>query len=251
MHDVQAKATLPAEANHEPNCLEFCIVRPRREIRDVLSPIRIAESLHRNVDWACQLRVDEEGEARLRDEGKRGLELQLVDHGETVAAGIDEEAFEAEDSGAREGQDVLLIASDGSAPGSPVDEAFAFSRCAFFFQSCDRGGFWQAVQRHVDEGRVPTGRRCSRSCAEALPIGASGLVDVDMRVYKARQEGMFAAVMDARVSRNLRRRADGAYLRALDQQRTRLRALRCDDPFREERMCHNLIRGPWLLFRVS
>src|SRR5438270_8274608 len=98
MHDVQAKAILPAEVNHQANCIEFCLVRPRREIGGVLLPIRIAQYFHRSVDWACQLRVDEEGEARLGDEGKRGLELLLIDHGEAVAPGIDEEALEAENS---------------------------------------------------------------------------------------------------------------------------------------------------------
>src|SRR5260370_40627975 len=106
MNNMQAEAILAAEPNHQPNGFEFCLIRPRRKIGGVASPIRISQSIHRSVDWACEFCVHEERETRLGDEGKRRLQLLLVDHGEAVAAGVDEEALEAENSGARERQTV-------------------------------------------------------------------------------------------------------------------------------------------------
>lgn len=55
------------------------------------------------VDGASEFGVDEEREAGLGDGGESALELAAVDAGETVAAGIDEEAFEAGDSRVGEG----------------------------------------------------------------------------------------------------------------------------------------------------
>ena len=141
---------------------------------------------HRIIDWASQLCMHEERQTRFGDEGKRGLQLLLVDHGEAVAAGIDKEALEAADSGAREGEEMLLIVRDGSAPRGPVDETLALGCHTFFFQCCDGGSLRQAVERHVDQRRVATGRGCSCGGTEALPVGASRLIDVDVGIYETR-----------------------------------------------------------------
>ena len=54
--------------------------------------------------------------------------MLAVDHGEAVAAGVDEEAFEAGDAGASEREDVGLVVGDGAAPCGPVDDALAVRR---------------------------------------------------------------------------------------------------------------------------
>jgi len=52
-----------------------------------------------------------------------------------VAAGIDEEALETENSGARERQNVLLIVRDGSAPTLPSQQSIRPARRKRFSSS--------------------------------------------------------------------------------------------------------------------
>ena len=162
--------------------------------------------------------MDEEREAGFGDCGEGGFELLLVDHGEAVAARVDEEAFVAEDSSAREGKDVGLIVGDGSAPGGPVDEALTACGCAFGFECCNGGGFGEAVERHVDEGGVPSGGCGSCGGAEAFPFGAAGLVDVDVGVDEAWEDGLVGVVVDDCVEWDFGGVADGADAFAFDEE---------------------------------
>ena len=54
-----------------------------------------------------------------------------VDHGEAVAAGIDEEALEAADSGARQRKDVCLVVSHCSAPAAQSMKHSPFAAARF------------------------------------------------------------------------------------------------------------------------
>jgi hypothetical protein len=171
--------------------------------------------------------MHQKGEARLGDRGKCGLQLLLVDHGKAVAARIDEEALEAENAGAGQRQNVMLIVRDRSAPRCPIDETFALCCGALLLQG--------------DEVSVAAGCSCSRGRLKALPVGAPGFVDVNVCVHQSRQQGVVAAVVGDCIGGNLRRPADGEYLSVFHEQRTGLRAMQCNDAFRDEGMCHNLI----------
>ena len=185
--------------------------------------------------------MDEQGEAGGGDVGEGGFELLLVDHGEAVAAGIDEEAFVAEDSGVSEREDVGLVVGYGSAPGCPVDEALALRGAALGFEGFDRGGLGEAVEGHVDEGGVASCGSGSGGGAEAFPFGAAGFVDVDVGVDEAGEDGVVAAVVDGGIAGNLGGAADGADDAVFDEERCGTCALRGDDAVREEGLCHNLI----------
>ena len=152
--------------------------------------------------------------------------MLLVDHGEAVAAGVNEEAFVAENSGASEGEDVGLVVGHGSAPGGPVDEALALGGAALGFEGFDGGGFGKAVEGHVDEGGVASGGGGAGSGAEAFPLGASGLVDVDVGVDEAGEDGVVAAVVDGGVAGYFGGAADGADAAVFDEERCGTRALR-------------------------
>ena len=91
---------------------------------------------------------------------------------------------------------MLLIVGYGSAPGGPVDEALALRGLAFCFERFYGGGLGQAVQGHVDEGGEASRGGGAGGGAEALPFGASGLVDVDVSVDQAGKESDVAAVVE-------------------------------------------------------
>ena len=65
--------------------------------------------------------MDEEGQSGFGDGGQGALQLLAVDHGEAVAAGVDEEALEAGNAGAGEREQVGLVVGDAASPGGPVD----------------------------------------------------------------------------------------------------------------------------------
>ena len=169
------------------------------------------------------------------------FELLLVDHSEAVAAGVNEEAFVAEDSGVGEGEDVGLVVGYGSAPRGPVDEALAVGGFALGFEGFDGCGFGETVEGHVDEGGVASCGGGASGGAEAFPFGASGFVDVDVGVDEAREDGVVAAVVDGGVTGEFGGAADCPDCAVFDEERCGTCALRGDDAVREEGVCHNLI----------
>ena len=161
--------------------------------------------------------------------GESGFELLLVDHGEAVAAGIDEEAFVAENSGAGEREEVLLIVGDRSAPGSPVDEALGLCGSALGFECGYGGGFGEAVEGHVDQGCVASGGSGAGGGAEAFPFGAAGLVDVNVSVDEAGEDGVMRVIVDGCVEWDFGEVADGADFFAIDEERAGACAFGCND----------------------
>lgn len=85
-----------------------------------------------------------------------------------------------------------LVIGDCAAPGGPIDEAFALGCGAFGFEGGDGGGLGEAVEGHIDEGGEATGGGGAGSGAEALPVGSAGLVDVDVGVDEAGEDGLGA-----------------------------------------------------------
>ena len=148
---------------------------------------RAALSADGCVDGPGEFGVDEQRQAGLGDGGQRALQLLAVDHGEAVAAGIDEEALEAGDAGAGERQDVRPGCRRRRRPRRPSPPCTGpAAACALGFERGDGGGFGQAVQRHVDERGVAAGGGGAGAGGEALPLGAAGLVDVDVACRRGR-----------------------------------------------------------------
>ena len=126
--------------------------------------------------------------------------MLAVDHGEAVAAGVDEEAFEAGDAGAGERVEVrpgCRRRRRPRRPSRPCTGRAAASRLSF--EGGDGGGLGEAVEGHVDEGGVAAGGGGAGGGGEAFPFGAAGLVDVDVGVDEAGEEGDDAEVVDGGV----------------------------------------------------
>ncbi len=74
---------------------------------------------------------------------------------------------------------------------------------AFGFESGDIGGGWEAVQRHVDQKRVAACGGGARGGVEAFPIGAAGIVDVNVGIDEAGKDGGGGKIVDFGVGRDL------------------------------------------------
>ena len=59
---------------------------------------------------------------------------------------------------------------------------------------------WQAVERHVHERRHAAGSRGTGRVIEALPVGPTGIVDVDVRVDEAGKDDQIPGIQLAHAS---------------------------------------------------
>lgn len=91
-----------------------------------------------------------------------------------------------------------------AAPEGDVDRHPTLGRRPFHRErrGVDRGR--NAVERHVDERGDPTGRRGTGGAGEALPVGAAGLVDVDVAVDQTGQEHLVVGEVDDAVRADVR-----------------------------------------------
>ena len=121
------------------------------------------------------------------------------------------------------------LSATAAAPGRPVDHALPGGCLALQFQRGDGGGFGQAVQGHVDQRGVAAGGGGARGGGEALPFGAAGLVDVDVGVDQAGENGAVAEVghlgIGGQVGEDRRRRGGRPAGTVFEQQRGAPRAL--------------------------
>jgi len=88
------------------------------------------------------------------------------------------------------------VARDDAAEETDVDMALAFGAMAFLPERCRLGGGGNAVERHVDERRDAARQRGARRRREALPFGATRLVDVYVGVDESRQDDEVASIED-------------------------------------------------------
>ena len=127
---------------------------------------------------------------------QRRAQLLLRNHGETIDSGIDQKAFETRHSGGCESFDVVLVIVNDSAPGRPIDAAFAVCGRTLGLERSNRRGRGKTVQRHINEHRVSARGRGSGRGFEAFPLGAPGLVDMHVRIDEPGKNGRIAEVMN-------------------------------------------------------
>jgi len=128
-------------------------------------------------------------QAAERGDAAHGLsQARLVQRRELVDAGGQQEALEAGDTGLVQRLQVVQVARDGATPEADVDGDAPGCCCPLGSQRRHIDGRRDAVERHVDHCRDPARRRGGCGGDEPFPLGAAGLVDVDVTVDQPRQE---------------------------------------------------------------
>ena len=108
-----------------------------------------------------------------------------------VDAGGDQEAFEAEHAGAPHRLQFRSVARHDPAPESGIDIQLAFGGGEFLLVRGKRRGGGDAVERHFDEGGDASRGGGARGGLKSFPVGAAGLVDMNVGVDQAGQDGGF------------------------------------------------------------
>jgi hypothetical protein len=122
--------------------------------------------------------------------------LLLRDHGEAIDTRVDQKAFEPTNACSSESFDVTLVIVDDPAPRRPIDAASALCSRTLGLKRSDSRSRGKAVQGHIDKQCVSTCRRSSCCSFESLPLCATGIVDMQVRIHEPGKNGPFAEIMD-------------------------------------------------------
>src|SRR5207237_2496745 len=133
--------------------------------------------------------------------GQRCNQVLLGYHRENINVGVDEKAFKSSNSLSSQSRNLCLVSWDYSAPGGPIYTALTMCSLSLRLKSAKRGSGRQAIQRHVNEQSVSSSCRRSGGGRESFPFGATGLVDVYVRVNQAGQNGNIAEIENICASR--------------------------------------------------
>src|SRR6267154_1643040 len=176
----------------------------------------------------------EERQASPREMRQGRAELPLVDHCESIYAGMNEEAFESRYARGRQTFDVLLVVADHSAPRHPVRVALAAGGIAFCFERGHGRRRRQTVEWHVHQQRVTTSRGGACRRPESFPLRPPGFVDVDVRINEPRQNRSLTKVPHGNLLRQLIRCNNIEDSSVLDEHRRRFDSVRRHYPSREK-----------------
>src|SRR5437016_14282603 len=147
MYDVQPEMVFAAEGDHELNRSKLRCIRPRLQIRLILAPVRMRQSLCCDVHRSRQLRMNQQRQAGPRDMRQGRAELLLADHGEAIDARVNEKTLETREAGGCQVFDVLLVVAYNSAPRHPVNLALFVRGLALRCERSDRRRCGRTVDR--------------------------------------------------------------------------------------------------------
>lgn len=86
--------------------------------------------------------------------------------------------------------EILGVAGDDAAIEADVDPALAVRGTQLLLEVGDGGGGGDGIQRHVDDGGDAAKGRGLGAGIEALPLGAAGLIEVNVRIDEAGEQDM-------------------------------------------------------------
>jgi hypothetical protein len=132
------------------------------------------------------------------DNRHRGTQIRFRDHGEFRHSGIRQKAFITECARERQRKQVILVSRDYTGPEAVIDSTVATRSGPLFGKCLNRCDCRNRVQRHVNNAGDTTGRSRTRTGFKAFPFGASGFIDVDVRVNKPRHDDVVADIEQVR-----------------------------------------------------
>jgi hypothetical protein len=208
MNNVKPKMEFATESQEQIDRQKLGLVRTRAKIGFMSPPICIRQFPGGGFYRAWQLGVDQQRQARPCNMGKCFAQLLRGNHGETVDSRVDEKTLKARNARRRERFNVPLIAGGNASPEHPVDQGRFLGGPTLSLERLDGGSRRQAIQRHVRDERIASGRSSAGARGKAFPFGAAWFVDVYVRIDEAGKNGGIAKIAERYARGNLTRRND-------------------------------------------
>ena len=184
VQDVHPRTRAPRGVEHQRDRPLLRLRRPGRQEPGVTAARRGG----RGVEHGRILGVDDHQRPQPGQLGQVPFQLLRVQVRKLVHARMHQEALEPEHPGLVQRRQLGGVARDGPAPEPHIHERLRCGHLLLGPQRRHRHRGRNAVQRHVDQGGHPAGRRRPGRGREPLPLGAAGLVDVHVRVHQAGQQ---------------------------------------------------------------
>ena len=131
--------------------------------------------------------MHEQGEPKLRQSRHGRAQVHLRDGGKFRDPRRHEEALEATHTRAGERRELFVVPRHDAAPEAVVDQRPSGRRPGFLLQCFGGRGDRDAIERHVHDGGHPARRGRAGRGIETLPLRASRLVHVHVRIHQAGQ----------------------------------------------------------------
>ncbi len=204
MHDMNARIELATQPQEQRNRLIFGLAGPGSQPRCIFARRTSGHGvLHCCVDGTRQFRVSEQRSAERRQFRQSRAQIGLGDMRKFGHAGGYQEALEAEYASVPQGPEFGCVARHYAAPESDIDSQFVRSCVDFLPVGDSRGSRGYAIERHLDQrGDAPRSGRFCRA-RKTFPLGAAGLVDMDVRIDESRHHDGFAGFVDGPSAGNI------------------------------------------------
>ena len=190
MYDVNRSWCFLDETHHGLDCPMLCLDRTTGEIVGIFARRSAMNNETRRI-----LRVNHQRQSRLSEKRKRFAQVSFGHIFEFVDTGRSQKALERSHSCSGERENLVGISRHYSADELYVHKS-SVPRCfPFFFQSLDIRRRRNRIERHVENRGNST---CSSSpgCRfETFPLGASGIVDVYVRVDDSRHHDAVSCIV--------------------------------------------------------
>ena len=197
MNNVNARIELAAQPQEQRNRLVFGLAGPGSQPRCIIARRICSHGVLRCcVDGTRQFRVSEQRSAERRQFRQRRAQIGLRDMRKFRDAAGHQEALEAKYARVPQGPELGCVAGHYATPESDIDPQFVRSCAEFLLVRRGRRSRGYAIERHLDQcgDATRSGRLCR--AGKAFPLGAAGLVDMDVRIDESRHHDGFAGFVD-------------------------------------------------------
>ena len=187
VHDVQRAASFSGEFERGANRRQFDLDGPRCEVG-----FRVGLALR--LLLGGQLRregvifgVHRDDHLQLRGALHAFEQRLLVDARKTVDATGAHEGLEADGARFAQTGEFVEVQRREPTPEREIDARFLLGERTLLTQPRSIEDRRLGIERHVEKGRAPARRERRRTGGQPFPIGAAGLVEMDMRINDARK----------------------------------------------------------------
>src|SRR5438874_1938869 len=171
--------------------------------REPIDTSSLADLASRPLDHLLTLSMHTAEHVEPRRHLQSDREHAVGDAMEVVDAAVAHERLEPNHAALGERRQLGEVLGNHAPPETEVDECLAGGDRNFCIERCRRRGRWMGVQWHLEYGADTAPCRAAGAGFPSFPLGAAGLIEVDVTVDDARKDNQAAGIDDFSTIRDL------------------------------------------------